>query len=55
VVADAGPGDVTLAARLGVLDDGRLTTVVAFTVHDSVISRIDLIRAPHKLPALPHN
>jgi RNA polymerase sigma-70 factor (ECF subfamily) len=40
---------------LGVIDDGRLTTVVSFTINDGRIIRIDMIRAPHKLPKVPHN
>jgi RNA polymerase sigma-70 factor, ECF subfamily len=41
------------APGLGIFRDSELTTVVSFTTTDDRISRVDIIRAPLKLPPLP--
>jgi RNA polymerase sigma-70 factor (ECF subfamily) len=37
---------------LGLFDRGNLTAVVSFTMSDGLITRVDFVRAPGKLPRL---
>jgi RNA polymerase sigma-70 factor (ECF subfamily) len=41
------------AIGLGVLSGGQLTTVASLTTASGRITRVDLVLAPGKLPALP--
>lgn len=47
--------NVNGAPGLGLFDSGGLTAVVSLTVSGDRITRVDLIRAPGKLPPLPYS
>jgi len=51
--ADVQVISVNGALGLGVVTDGRLTTVASLTTASGRITRVDLVLAPGKLPALP--
>jgi RNA polymerase sigma-70 factor (ECF subfamily) len=51
--ADIQVISVNGALGLGVVTDGQLITVASLTTASGRITRVDLVLAPGKLPALP--